>query len=175
MAYKLKITIDNRVIEKVLLNARKTIDGSIIVRDHPEIDIFINPNTSKVVAFPKEQMDDEVYDSQDRLFKDLVLKGVVDYNSVQSGNLFMSMEAKILEADSGDKIQFVLYAISTFIDKDKPFYDDLKDFEKEMENQLLEPEPDEYTEFDPDVHHDETKGSLPPRFVRWGISNIYRL
>jgi hypothetical protein len=175
MAYNLKITIDNRVIEKILLNARKTIDGSIIVRDHPEIDIFVNPNSNKVVAFPKDQMDDEVYDSQDRLFKHLVMRGVIDYDSVQSGNLFMSMEAKILEADSGDKIQFVLYAISIFIEKDKPFYDDLKDFETEMEKQLLEPEPDEYTEFDPDEYHDETKGSLPPRFVRWGINNIYRI
>ena len=41
MALKLKVTIDNRVIEKILLNARKTIDGNIIVHDHPEVDIFI--------------------------------------------------------------------------------------------------------------------------------------
>ena len=175
MALNLKITIDNRVIEKILLNARKTIDGNIIIRDHPEIDIFILSGTNKVVALPKEQMDDEVYDAQNRLFKFLTLRGVIDFNTIQSGNIFMSQEAQIPEADSGDNIQFVLYAISLFCDEEQPFYDNLKDFENEMEKQLLEQEPDEYTEFDPEEHHDETKGSLPPRFVRWGISNIYRI
>jgi len=175
MALNLKITIDNRVIEKILLNARKTIDGNIIVRDHPEIDILIIAKSNKVVALPKEQMDDEVYDAQSRLFKHLLQRGVIDYNTVQAGNLFMSMEAQIPEADSGDKIQFVLYACSLFVDEEQPFYDNLQDFEDEVEKQLLEPESDEYTKFDPEEHHAETKGSLPPRFVRWGISNIYRL
>ena len=175
MALELNITIDKVAIEKILLNARKTIDGNIIVRDHPEIDILIIAKTNKVVTLPKEQMDDEVYDAQKRLFKHLLQKGVIDYSTVQSGNLFMSMEAQIPEADSGDKIQFVLYAISSFVEEEQPFYDNLEDFEDEMEKQLLEPEPDEYTNFDPEEHHSETKGSLPPRFVRWGISNIYRL
>jgi hypothetical protein len=175
MALELKITIDNRVVEKILLNARKTIDGNIIIRDHPELDIFILAATNKVVALPKDQMDDEVYDAQNRLFKHLTQRGVIDYNTIQSGNLFMSMEAQIPEADSGDKIQFVLYAISIFVDEEQPFYDNMKEFEKEMEDQLLDPEPDEHTNFDPEEYHDETKGSLPPRFVRWGLSNIYRI
>jgi len=175
MALNLKITIDNRVIEKILLNARKTIDGNIIIRDHPEIDIFVIAKGNKVVALPKEQMDDEVYDAQNRLFKHLTQRGVIDYSTVQAGNLFMSMEAQIPEADSGDKIQFVLYAISIFVDEEQPFYDNMKEFEKEMEDQLLSPESDEYTKFDPEEHHSENKGSLPPRFVRWGISNIYRI
>ena len=50
----------------------------------------------------------------------------------------------------------------------------MKEFEKEMENNLLDPEPDEYTEFDP-ARHSDTKGSLPPRFIRYGIHSIYRL
>ena len=51
----------------------------------------------------------------------------------------------------------------------------MKEFEKEMESQLLQPEPDEFTEFYPDKYHSDVKGSLPPRFARWGISNIYRI
>jgi len=175
MALKLKITIDNRVIEKILLNARRTIDGNIIVRDHPDIDIFIISGKNKVVCMPKEQMDDEIYDAQKRLFKHLMQKGVIDINSIQAGNTFMSMEAAIPKADSGDPIQFVLFAISDFCDQEQPFYDDLKDFEKEMEKQLLEPEPDEHTEFDPEKYHSDVKGSLPPRFASYGINSIYRI
>ena len=175
MALKLKVTIDNRVIEKILLNARKTIDGNIIVRDHPEVDIFILTAKNKVVCLPKEQMDDEIYDTQKRLFKFLTKSGVIDFNTIQAGNLFMSMEAVIPPADSGDNIQQVLYAVSIFVDEEAPFYDNLKTFEKDMERQLLEPEPDEYTEFNPEEYHADVKGSLPPRFARWGINNIYRI
>ncbi len=59
MALKLKITIDNRVIEKILLNARKTIDGNIIVRDHPDIDIFIisGKNKSKIINIKNKQIE----------------------------------------------------------------------------------------------------------------------
>ena len=175
MALKLKITIDNRVVEKIMLNARKTIDGNIIIRDHPDIDIFILSGTNKIVAMPKEQLDDEVHDAQQRLFKYLLLRGVIDINSIQGGNTFMSMEATIPPADVGDPIQFVLYSISNFCDEEQPFYDDLEEFEKEMERQLLEPEPDEHTEFDAEKYHSDVKGSLPPKYASYGINSIYKV
>ena len=37
-------------IEKIYLKAKKTIDGNIIVVDHPEIDIVLAPKTKKVLA-----------------------------------------------------------------------------------------------------------------------------
>ena len=77
MAIKLDIIIDNPEIEKIFLKARKTIDGNIIISDHPELDIMILASKSKLVALPKEELDDEVYESQQRLFKHLVMKGVV--------------------------------------------------------------------------------------------------
>ena len=96
----IKITIKGTAkVEKILLNARRTIDGNIIVKDHPEVDLLVLPEKSKIVVLPKEELDDEVYDSQKRLFKFLVLKGVIEYDSVQAGNLFMSMEAKISKTE----------------------------------------------------------------------------
>jgi hypothetical protein len=50
----------------------------------------------------------------------------------------------------------------------------MEEFEKEMERNLLEPEPDEYTEFDASRHSD-SKGTLPPRFIKYGIHSIYRV
>ena len=174
MPLKLNIIIDNKKIEKILLKARKTIDGNIIVSDHPDMDIVIYMKNNKLVSMPKEELDDEVYDSQNRLFKYLSRQGVVDANSIQAGNLFMSMEASIPEATKGDKIQYVLYAISNFIEDELPYYKDMEKFEKQTEESLLEPETDEYTEFDTDLHAD-TKGSLPPKMIRYGIHSIYRL
>tara|TARA_R110000824_G_scaffold261429_1_gene450047 strand:+ start:135 stop:659 length:525 start_codon:yes stop_codon:yes gene_type:complete len=174
MAYKLNIIINNKKIEKILLKARKTIDGNIIVSDHPDMDIVVYMKNGKVVALPKEELDDEVYDSQNRLFKYLSRQGVISTESIQAGNLFMSMEAAIPEAIEGDKIQYVLYAISNFIEEEMPYYEDMKQFEEETEQNLLEPETDEYTELTPDLHSD-VKGSLPPRYQRYGIHSIYRI
>jgi hypothetical protein len=94
------------------------IDGNIIISDHPEIDILILPAQKKVVTLAKEELDDEVYETQQRFFRFLVTRGVVIYDSVQAGNLFMSLEAKIPDAKEGDKIQYLLYSISEFMEKD---------------------------------------------------------
>ena len=175
MAIKLKITIDNKKIEKILINARRTIDDNIIIFGHPEVDIMILTNKSKVVALPKEELDDEVFDTQKRLFDFLVRKGVIDYSSVQAGNLFMSTEGVIpTPKNEGDKIQYCLYAISMFLDDEQPFYDDQQEFEREHEQSLLDPEPDEYSVFDPD-RHAKQKGSLPAARPSYGINTIYRI
>ena len=174
MPLKLNIIINNKKIEKILLNARKTIDGNIIISDHPDMDIVIYMKNSKCVALPKDTLDDEVYDSQNRLFKHLSRNGVVDPSAIQAGNLFMSMEAPIPEATKGDKVQYALYAISNFIEDELPYYKDMERFEKESEERLLEPETDEYTELTPDLHAD-TKGSLPPKMIKYGIHSVYRV
>jgi len=175
MGPELKITIADLPIEKINLKAKKSLDGNIIISDHPDMEIFIIPAKSKIVTMPKEELDDEVYDSQKRLFDFLVKKGVVDFNTVQGGNLFMTKEGIIPEVvGEGDKIQYCLYAISNFIEEEAPFYQHQEEFEKEMEKNLLEPEPDEYTEFDP-TRHSDMKGTLPPRMVKYGIHSIYRI
>tara|TARA_R100000008_G_scaffold79612_1_gene61431 strand:- start:250 stop:777 length:528 start_codon:yes stop_codon:yes gene_type:complete len=175
MAIKLKLIIDDKKVEKIILKAKRALDGSIIVSDHPDVDIMVFPQKNKIVAIAKDQLDDEVYESQKRFFKFLVSNGIVGFDSVQDGNLFMSKEAKILPmAGPGDPIQYSLYSISKFIENEAPFYKDMKSFEKEMEQKLLEPEIDEYTEFDPARHSDQ-KGTLPPKMVKYGISSVYRL
>ena len=175
MPIKINIVEDGKEVEKILLNARKTIDGNIIISDHPDMSILVIPSKNKIVALPKGELDDELYDSQKRLFDYLFKKGVINYDTVQAGNLFMTKEATIPDVvGEGDKIQYCLYAISNFIDEELPFYENMKEFEKEMENQLLEPEVDEYTEFDP-RRHSTAKGTLPPKMVKYGIHSIYRL
>ena len=176
MAIKIKIKIrPGKEIEKILLKAKKTIDGNIIISDHPELDIFVLPQKSKIIMMPKEEMDDEIYDTQRRLTKYLTRRGVIDMNTIQAGNLFMSMEATIPETtEEGDKIQYLLYVLADFIEEEMPFYKDQKEYEQQMEKSLLDPEPDEYTEFDPSKHAEE-KGTLRPAQRQYGIGAIYRL
>ena len=162
-------------IEKIILKARRTLDGKILIRDHPEIDLIILPKISKIVAFPKEELDDEVYDTQKRFFSHLTKYGVIEHDSIQAGNLFMSMEAKISEMKEGDNIQYLLYSISVFLEEDLPYYSEKEDFEKQMEDSLLDPEEDEYTELNPERYHRQVKGTLRPNMRPYGISTIYRI
>jgi len=171
----IKVKVKDKEVKKIFLKAKKTIDGNIIVYGHPDINIFVMPKTSKVVSIPKEDLDDEVHSTQERLFNFLINDGVIDHDSVQTGNLFMSMEGKIPKpSGEGDKVEFVLYSVSKFVEKEMPFYKDQEEFEREENERLLEPEPDEFTEFDPERHTDN-KGSLPPNMISYGISTIYRL
>ena len=65
------------------LNARKTLDGNIIVRDHPDVDVVIMVEKNKIVVFPKESLTDEVYQTQDKLFDFLSNSGIVSPETVQ--------------------------------------------------------------------------------------------
>ena len=46
-------------VKKIILKARRTLDGKILIPDHPDLDIVVIPDKNKIVAFPKEEMDDE--------------------------------------------------------------------------------------------------------------------
>ena len=174
MAIIIKIK-DLSSIERVLLKARKTIDGNIIIADHPEIDIMILPSQKKIVAMAKEELDDEIHETEERFFRFLSSRGVIAYDSIQAGNLFMSLEAKFPKAKEGDEIQYLLYSIHEFMEKDLPFYQDKKEFEQEKEKQLLEPEPDEWTDYETAMAtHRDRKGTLRPQMAPYGISTIYR-
>ena len=74
MAIDINIQLDPRIE----LKARRTIDGNIIILDHEDIDIVLMKEKKKCVTFPKDTMSDKVYYSQDRMFKFLSRKGLIN-------------------------------------------------------------------------------------------------
>ena len=77
----------------VALNARRALDGSLLIMDHRKIDIAVVPEKMKVITFPKTTATEDVYDYQNRLLEMLADKGVIDRGSIQGGNVFRSLEA----------------------------------------------------------------------------------
>ena len=71
------------------LKARKSLDGNILIFDHQEIDIVIMPEKRKVVAFAKDDYSETIYHVQDRFFEYLKRKGIVTYDSVKGGNVWL--------------------------------------------------------------------------------------
>ena len=167
----------NTVEETIQLKAKKSLGGDIMIYDHNDIDIVIMPKKKKILTFAKEYYGDHVYEAQSRLFKFLTKRGIINYDSVQGGNLFSSMEARIQESKMYNEVQHTLLAVSRFLEKEKPLMDFERAFSQREEDRLNQPPPGEYTEFDPEKYHSEKKGSINPGHQPYGISTaaVYRL
>ena len=157
------------------LDARKTLNGDIVVRDHPDIDIVLVTKKGKILTFPKDSLTDEVYLTQDKFFHFLAKKGIVSRESVQGGNLHGSMEAEILKEDDLSVNNICLMVIAKFIEEEKPYFDYMDAFEKYQEDRLTAPSEAESSEFDPS-RHAGIKGTLQPIYIRspYGMSFTYR-
>ena len=111
------ISVDIQRTPQVDLKARRTLNGNIMIFDHEDVDIVISTENKKCVVFPKDQMSDKVYEAQDRMFKYLVKRGIVDHSSIRGGNVHGSMEASVLESKipGVDNIQAAIYSISEYL------------------------------------------------------------
>ena len=156
------------------LNARKTLDGDLIIRDHPDIDVVIMPKKMKVVAFPKESTTEETYHTQDKMFDFLVKRGVLTRDSIRGGNVFGSMEGKIVPTESNSSSKFVLLGVARWVESEKPYFDYLEKFEEMQEDRFTEPSDQETTDFDPS-RHAEKKGIMRPMYIRspYGLNFAY--
>lgn len=84
------------------------------------------------------------------------------------------MEARLAESKEYNTVQMTLLTIGKFIEDEKPLYEFEKAFEEEEERRLLEPDPEESTEFDPEKYHDAEKGTMRDQKA-FGVANIYRM
>ena len=154
------VSVDIERIPRVKLKARRTLNGNIMIFDHEDIDIVVSTEGKKCVAFPKDQMSDKVYDAQDRMFKYLVKRGIVDHSSIRGGNVHGSMEAAVLESKipGVDNIQAALYSIDEYLNKERPFFKASSDYDEERLDRMLQPGPEDSTELG-DVPQSDKKGS----------------
>ena len=71
--------------EDISLEVRKTLGNQLVVYDHPDVDIVIYPESKKILALAKHITNEEVYDTQDRLFLVLRNEGIIQPESVRAG------------------------------------------------------------------------------------------
>jgi len=162
------------------LKIRKTLDGSFVIFDHPEIDIVIMPQMLKIISFPKEEMGDHIYATQSRLFEFLSKKGVVVLDSVQGGNLYGSLEANIPPPvnQEVDPVEVAIYVVAKFIEEEKPFYDREEKYKDDVGDWMLEPEDEHSTDLDWAAKtHEPRKGvqnRWPGSTAAYGLTGMYR-
>ena len=165
MAKEINITITPKKLVEITLDVKKSLDGNLMIFDHKDIDIVIITESNKVVTFPKNQYSKHVYPSQDKLFSYLRRDGVIQYDSIKGGNIFMSMEAQIAESEEVNSIDATLYSISKFM---------IEEMAEQEEENLTEPTDEESTRLG-EVPQEPRKGSIVPGVNPYGLPGQYNM
>ena len=71
---KIEVVEKDRIEKK--LNLRSALNGDLMILDHKDIDIVVQPTSKKIVTFAKEMMSDAVYGAESRLLEYLRRQGV---------------------------------------------------------------------------------------------------
>lgn len=157
----IRIEIVNPDVEKVTFSvqARRALNGDIMIFDHKDIDIVIMNEKKKIVAFAKDLMSEVVYGAESRLMEHLRKAGIIEYDSIQGGNVYGSLEGKIHESTELDAIKLSLYQISEWMNVEKPVMDASEAHDDMMADAMLDPDVEDSTELG-EVPHAEEKGSI---------------
>ena len=65
------------------MNARRALNGDIMITEHDLIDIIVSPSKSKIITFPKKLSEREAYPVQDRLLIMMRERGIVYPSTIQ--------------------------------------------------------------------------------------------
>ena len=155
----IKITNPDLELLEFKLNMRRALNGDLMIFDHSDIDIVVMLEKKKIVAFAKDLMSEVVYGAESRLFDHLKKKGIVDFESIQGGNVYGSLEANLLESKELNSVKVSLYEISKWIDEERPYFASSEAHDEMMDDALLDPDNDNSTELG-EVPHEDEKGSI---------------
>lgn len=153
------IVNNNERTTKFEMNIRKALNGDLLVFDHADIDIVLMVEKKKIVAFPKDLMSEVVYGAESRLMEWMRKNGVIEYDSIQGGNVYGSLEGKIHESKERDSIKSTIYQLSEWIKSEAPSSKMKKGHDDMMQDAQLEPDENNSTELG-EVPQAEEKGSI---------------
>ena len=170
------VGINRKPPVQIEMNARRTLDGNILIMDHESIDIVLMPEKNKFLAFAKDIIHEDVYGAQDRLGKFLIRKGIIDPNSIKSGNVYGSMEFMILESKIPgiDNVQACMYSLYRYMEEEKPYYEISSRYKDASLDHNLKPEDEFSTELG-DVPHSDNKGSIDTKVRPFGYQYNYSI
>ena len=141
------------------LMTRSAINGDIMILDHKDIDIVLQQKDGKIITFAKETISDFTYGAESRLLEFMRSKGVLEYDSIQGGNIYGSLEGKLMTSEETDANKAALLVISEWMTTEQSYlkgttaYDDMED------EHLLDPD-NEFSTNLGEVPQEQQKGSI---------------
>lgn len=167
----LGLTNDGKKIEATVeLEARTSMNGDFLIFDHIDMDIVVSPTKGKVTTFPKAVHGDHAYESQNSLFEYLTKRGIIERDSVVAGNVYGAIEGIIVTPvdESIDPVQMTIYAVSRYIEKERPYFMFPHDYDEYLEKDMTDPPADESTALGT-VPEKPRKGTMTPYARPYGL------
>lgn len=141
------------------LMTRSAINGDIMILDHKDIDIVLKQGDGKILTFAKETISDYTYGAEARLLEFLRAKGVLEYDSIQGGNIYGSMEGKLMKSDDVEVNKIALKVISEWMTTEQSYLKGTTAYDDMSDEHLLSPDGKYSTELG-EVPAEEQKGSI---------------
>jgi len=154
-----RIVNPNKETIELEMNMRRALNGDLMIFEHKEIDIVIMKDKKKVVAFAKDLMSEIVYGAEARLMEHLKVAGIIEYDSIQGGNVYGSLEGKIQNSSDRDPIKMTIYQVYQWLQAEKPYTEAVKGHDEMMNDAFLDPDAEHSTELG-EVPHQDEKGSI---------------
>jgi hypothetical protein len=156
--------------------ARKAINGDLMIFDHDLIDIVISREKLKVSTFPKEVISEETYHVQESLLSTLARFGIVDRGSIKAGSVHSSLEGQILKSieDDVSSFQLTLLEVYNFLQNEEPNMKSRSMYKDTLQNFFLDPKDEDSTELG-EVPQKDRKGSMDNRVRPYGYQYMYSI
>jgi len=155
----------------IKLNARKTLDGNIMVYDHPNIDIVIMPTKNKIISMPKKSYYHDTYPVQKRFFDFLESRGATVLGSTRGGVVYNSLETYYPTNEELDVLQVILLLTKKFLEEETENSMTEREYEEEVEQLYTNPDDDDSTELG-EVPQAKKKGAIDPNYKPYNL--LYR-
>lgn len=151
------------IVEKDEINfklmTRSALNGDIMILDHKDIDIVLKQDEGKILTFAKEVISDYTYGAEARLLEYLRSRGVLEYDSIQGGNIYGSLEGKIMKSENQEANKVVLKNISEWMTTEESYLKGTTAYDDMSDDHLLSPDGEYSTELG-EVPAEERKGSI---------------
>ena len=154
---KIEIVEKDRIEFKLM--TRSAINGDIMILDHKDIDIVLQQKDSKIITFAKETISDYTYGAEARLMEFMRRKGVLEYDSIQGGNIYGSLEGKLMTSEDVEVNKVALKVISEWMSTEDSYLTGATAYDDMSDDHLLSPDGEYSTELG-EVPHADEKGSI---------------
>lgn len=141
------------------LDIKRTIGNKFIIKDHPEYEILLDPETMMIILFSKGNYGEANENYQLQLLKFLASEGAIKRTTIQTGTVFGSYQAELVESSEENSLHYCIFAISEFMESELEEIRRAEEYKKEKERFILEPDEDESTELG-EIPHEVEKGSI---------------
>jgi len=155
----IKIEIVQKDEVNFKLMTRSAINGDIMILDHKDIDIVLKQKDNKILAFAKETISDYTYGAEARLLEFLRRKGILEYDSIQGGNIYGSLEGKLMTSEEVEVNKVALKVISEWMETEDSYLKGTTAYDEMSDDHLISPDGEYSTELG-EVPAEEQKGSI---------------